>query len=515
MMSRRAFQLWSGLLICVFCGALIALAFVSRRPLCIDSKLVEKIDRISDSGTHTAYRCSLGKRVPYDGKLNQITHEFAQRLMPLERFTDYLGGVSNRITVTLLKSQETYFKIRSHEIYATEDLLDSPGQLEKAVLKIWLRDQVKDSMFENSLAEEVLSDFMWTAAKGKLDIYDPVSRTNLSKASAAYWPEILKSSTELCQTPWWPTKSAAICQALRGQSDSDTQIDFDSLRSLLTQAMNNAYEEVPAQERIAWLQDFAKKLSRFQIPEGVEAKQKNYLQAQQLMKKWIASLHLMNESFGNLFAAELEKRGYHDILVTVRFSALVIFDGVSKENQKLVEKSLLPLEETHFIGYKQDDQMRFASHGVTIPSSEIGSWMADKVILVGCGSPPLQKLEDISAQSERLLFVDLCKPTTHLDVASYLLQDAQAFAGKNKDVNFIEFHLPSLKLAMQKVEASAPQNPNLLVELLKETAVPEGKDKKASILTEALGWQKPTYSATAKAYRSQSAIEAINWYRVN
>jgi hypothetical protein len=417
--------------------------------------------------------------------------------------------------VTLLKSQETYFKIRNHEIYATEDLLDSPGQLEKAILKIWLRDQVKDKTFENSLAEEVLSDFIWTAAKGKLDVYDPISKTNLSKTAAAYWPEILKSSTELCQTPWWPAKSVAICQALRGQNEGDTQIDFDSLRSLLSQAMNNAYEKLPAQSRIEWLQDFARKLPSFQNPEGIETKQKNYLQAQQLMKKWIASLQGMNENFGSLFAAELEKRGYHDIFVTVRFSALVIFDSVGKDIQKMVEKDLLPFEDTHFIGYKQDDQMRFASRGVTIPVSEIGSWTADKVIMIGCGSPQLQKLEEISAQSERLLFVDACRPTAPLDVASYLTQDAQAFAAKNKDVNFIEFHLPSLKLAMQKVESSAPQNPNLLVELLKEASTDDGKDKKASILTEALGWQKPTYSSTAKAYRSQSAIEAINWYRVN
>jgi hypothetical protein len=514
MLSRRTFQFWSGVLISFFCGALIILAYVSRRPLCIDSKIVERIDRISEAGTRTAYRCSLGKHVPYDGSLEQITQRFGQRLMPLERFLEYLGGPSKRVSITLLNSPETYFKVRGQQIYATENLLKAPGQLEKAVLKIWLRDRVRDTHFENSLAEEVLSDFLWASVKGRLDIYDPVNQRNLAQVPPTHWPDVLKNSYELCDSPWWPVKSAPICQVLRGQSGADPQIDFDSLRALLSQAMIDAYEEIPAENKITFLQEFAKNLSGFQDPEGAPVAQRNYLQAQQVMKKWISGLRALNGNFGTLFAGALARHGYHDLLVTVRFNALVIFDSVSKENQGLLEKSLFPLESTRFIGYKNGDQVMFSSQGgVTIPMSEIGSWTADKIIWAGCGSPQTQKLEEMSSKSERLLFLDLCRPVARLDVAPYITADAEAFAAGNKDVNFIEFHLPSLKLAMEKVEAQGASDPNLLVELLKQSS--DGKDKQASFLTEALGWQKPIYSSSIKAYRSQSAIEAINWYRVN
>gem|GEM_PF-6912758 len=513
MLSRRALQMWTGSLIVVFCVAVVAFAYVSRRPLCIDSKLVEKIDRVTENGTHTAYRCALGKHVPYDGKLNQITHDFAQRLMPVERFLDYFGSFQGRVSLTMLKSPETYFKIRDHEIYATEDFLNSPGQLEKAMFKIWLRDQMHDAALENSLSEDVLSDFLWTTVKGRLNIYDPITKFNLDSQPRAMWPEVLKNSAEVCQSPWWPAKSAAICQALRGARDTDSQIDLGSIRPLLTQALNDAYQKIPAADKILWLQSFAKNLGHFQLPEIINSAGHDFSQAQRVVRQWISSLRLMDENFGNLFAQELAAHGFHDVAATVHFQALIIFDQTSKESEKLIEENLQSFEQSHLMGYKKADQIQFSSEGASFPLSDLGLWQADKIVLIGCGSPQLEKLQNLSVQAERLLFIDLCQKKVSLDVAAYLKQDAQLFATKNKEINFIEFHLPSLKLALQKVDMNGQQKEAWIADLLKESS--KEKSKNPSILTEALGWQEPTYHSQIKAYQSQSAIEAINWYRMN
>ena len=513
MSNRHALQMWTGSLIVVFCVAVIAFAYVSRRPLCIDSKLVEKIDRVTESGTHTAYRCALRKHVPYDGKLKKITRNFGQRLVPVERFLEYLGNFHGRISLTLLKSSETYFKIRDHEIYATEELLNSPGQLEKAVMKIWLRDQMQNLALENSLSEEVLSDFLWTTLKGRLDLYDPVTRLNLGQEPLTLWPETLKNSAEVCQSPWWAAKSAVICQALRTTKESDSQIDLDSMRPLLTQSLNSAYKKIPAAQKIAWLQAFAKNLPHFQLPEGAEKTTHDFSQAQRVVGQWISSFRLVDENFGNLFAHELAYHNFHDLTAMVHFSALIIFDQTSKEGQDLVEKDLQSFEQSHLIGYKNGQQVQFSSHGVSVLLEDLGAWQADKIVMISCGSPQIEKLQDLAVQADRLLFVDLCQNKGNLDVVSYLKEDAQTFAARNKNVNFIEFHLPSLKLALQKVDINAAQKNNWIADLLNEN--PKDKTKKVSILTEALGWQEPIYHSQEKAYRSQSAIEAINWYRMN
>jgi hypothetical protein len=512
MLSHRFIQNSTAFLIVVFCATLVLFAYLSRRPLCIDSKLVEKIDRVVESGTHTAYRCSLRKHVAYDGGLNNITQEYAQRLAPVERFIEYLGGFRGRLTITLMKSSEVYFKIQDHQIYATENFLNLPGQLEKTVLKIWLHDQGLAAK-DQSLAEEVLSDLFWAAAEGHLNIEDPFTRLNLDEEPRAQWPEMLRDTVGLCQTPWWLSRSAAICQALRQTKQNPGKIDLGSVRPLLSQSLIETYEQIPAAKKMTWLKALISNLSLMHFPETESRTDKSFSAALRTVRQWMSNFRSFDDHFANRFSQQLELHGFRDLTATVHFQALVIYDQIPEQVQRQVEENLQSLERSHLIGYQSGDQIQFSSRGISVTLGDLGAWQADKVIWLGCGSPALDKLKEYSAQTERLLFVDACHEKQTLNIASYLHADAQNFAAKNKAINFIEFHLPSLQLALQKLELQGNKDNDWIRELLKGSA--EGQPQKSSLLTEVLGWQEPHYHSQEKAYRSQSAIEAIEWYRVN
>ena len=310
-------QWWTGALLFLFMFIVVAFAFVSRKPLCIDSRIVEKIDRTSTDGVAEAYRCALYRHVPFDPNLAEWTHDLGHRLQKLERDLEWLGGLHQKVTISIRSDMPSYFSIVDHHIYLSESVLRAKGQLEKALLKIWFRERAR-GIFPRSLEEESLTDILYFSLRGDLNIEDPKTGLELGQDINARWPRVLTSIKGYCHGLWTDVEHLSLCERLVDEDEVRADIYMPSLRPLITQSLIGALSKLSAQERHDWLVEWTTGLEQFRptSPGQLQDKVMNFQDAEKELKDWIGltkSLAQKSEATKKIswyFEEELKNRGF-------------------------------------------------------------------------------------------------------------------------------------------------------------------------------------------------------------
>ena len=99
----KPIEWWTSVLALVLVIFMSLFAFVARRPLCIDSRTVEKIDvQISSDKQVSIFRCSTLRRVDYHPRVVKIINEINRRLPILERSLVLLGNFQRDIQMNIV-----------------------------------------------------------------------------------------------------------------------------------------------------------------------------------------------------------------------------------------------------------------------------------------------------------------------------------------------------------------------------------------------------------------------------
>lgn len=133
---------------------IMALQVALKKPLCIDSTIVYKIDNIEAENTETVYSCNQFKRVPFSVFFYDHLNNLQSRLLRLEIILDQIS-ISGRVTIAIDHVKNAGIRELRNGIQISADLLDT-NQLEKKLLQFVLKNRLNLS---DDIILETLADF--------------------------------------------------------------------------------------------------------------------------------------------------------------------------------------------------------------------------------------------------------------------------------------------------------------------------------------------------------------------
>lgn len=507
MFRIRNLQWWTGVLLFTLMVLIVVFAYLARKPLCIDSKLVERIDRISEKGTSTAFRCNRRKHVPFDQELAVQVQDLGKRLQTLERYFEWLGPMRSRINLTIIAGSGGYFRLQDHEIFLSESIFKSQGQLEKAILRVWFRERAPLQLQAQLLVEETMTDFLYFTLIGDLDLQDPRSGLKVSQDLEAKWPRVLANLKGYCKSVWSSMDHSRICDDIENYAVEE--IPVQSLRPLLTQTLIESYQGLEPKERFGFLKGLADSLPSLDFHEqnfGMtirEHPQQSFQVAISQVENWNYFLSEMKsrvpyaQKLSALNEINLKRRGFDGTSPQSELDVLIFTGHLSNVQKQKIRKQV----ESHperLIGFESEKHIQLSFLAEPLDKRILGSIHANTGILIHCGPLELNKLDELSKKVQRLLYVRTCGDQD-VKLSGFLEKGIIAFAQQNPDLKFAQLHLPSLMMAVRKLPGLNPFQ--LIHENKKETL-------------KILGWKDPEYDQNLKAYRAQSAIEFVDWYRL-
>lgn len=488
-------------IIVCFCVLTLALVYLTRRPLCIDSKVVERIDRVNNQNQEIAYKCSFNRHVPFSPYLMESLPSLNRRLATIEKFLESMAPFRRRIHLHVFQDRPLVYLVDANQIYIGEDLVMADGHLERAIIKSWIRDYRNSKQKKSDLFEEVMADLILFAATGKVDISD--NQLSLrTKLNGSQWPQVVKSEHAYCQSPWRLSEHIEPC-ARQDRVSAIVAASF-SVRPMLSSAAIEAYQNLKLSQQFIFLQNLRDKLRLQQIDVERDSADVNPLAlATNEIKKAVSELKNMSESLTINTHLELMKLGFSHKVKDIAFDLLV----VSQEKLNPKSKILSQLSHTS-VNNKKAKIAIFDGHGLwllpaknPIVMSDFENIYSDKMILEQCGDFTFEYIMDFERITKKLVVVDACvkKDRSYL---SYLNEGIEGFARDNKDVDFIQFHLPSLSMKREKIARAEK-----VMELIQ-------KRDMTSPTFQSLGWQELKWSDRLSAYHPRAYVDAIEWFRV-
>ena len=247
------FERWLVSLATGFFVALMALMISAKKPLCIDSRIVDKIDRITAEQTETVYRCSLSNPTLYSRYFDENKDILETRIENVAVFLRNIEPYKKNLQLRINEVQPIIFTINDHQIEIGSQLLASPLHFERALMKVWLQERLKKDLHSQQLFIEVAADFLMFAANGSLEIEDPILKIK-TKIGGARWPQVLKSRDGYCESPWKASEHYAECAQIKNADSLNADLLLSlSLRPLMSSVWIKSYTELNFKEKSRFL----------------------------------------------------------------------------------------------------------------------------------------------------------------------------------------------------------------------------------------------------------------------
>ncbi|WP_291515833.1 hypothetical protein [Bdellovibrio sp. ArHS] len=492
---------------------------MTKRPICIDSKVVERIDRLTEASTESIYRCALNKNVPFSAYFSEQAKDLNYRVQQMERLLESMEPFYKKVQITILEDRPYLYRVQGHQIYLGAKLLEAPGHLEKALAKIWYRERNEALFAQQILMEEVITDFIVYLLDGDLNVGDPQTKIKTALRKVR-WPFVIKSVQGYCESPWKQSEHFAACLDQKEDLAVDHQVVELSLRPLLVVSWVNSYKALSARERFNFVQSLPRLLRTEHQPAlpliGMHRlaamEETTLLKAAEAMKNvnsFVTTSQAMKDSethrvFAANFTNELRTHGFQEAFAEATFDLLFV------SREPLTEKAAIF---THFmkiakaspkiqIALRDQENLWMLPSRFPIPLKSFGQLKANRTVVEKCGGYNFSYVMDYANITEKLLVVDHCDVKREIQYSRFLKEGAEGFGAQNKGIAFVQFHLPSL--LMKKSELEQVTN---VIEFIQRRDVENPSFK-------SLGWREVHWSEQANAYKPKAFVDAIEWFRI-
>lgn len=144
----------SFLLLSIILGAQVGL----KKPLCISSKIVNKIDILEAHKISTIYNCTENRKTTYSDYFFKNSQDIEGQLMSLERILQAFD-IMQPISIQIDLQQKKAFQKKIEGLHLGEDFLQSRA-FEKAIFQYLLENKlgIQDQIFYETLADFYISD---------------------------------------------------------------------------------------------------------------------------------------------------------------------------------------------------------------------------------------------------------------------------------------------------------------------------------------------------------------------
>ncbi len=503
------------------CFGLLSLFVVqmTRRPLCIESKVVERIDRLGPQSTDTIYRCAVNRETAYSTYFGEQSRDLTYRIQKTERLLESFEPFRKKVQLTIFPDRPYLYRVQGQHIFIGQKMLEAPGHLEKALAKVWYHER-NDSLFvQQDLMEEVFTDFLVYLDLGDLDIGDPDTRlkTALRKVK---WPFVLKSVAAYCDSPWKQSEHFALCQnKAEAAHELNQQVVEMSLRPLLVTSWVNAYRQLTMKERFEFTQNLPQLLRAdhsepLPIVGSAEAMMSDtaLMKAAEAIKNvnlFVSKTNAIKDSethrlFLANFTNELRMNGFHDAFAEASFDVLYVAQEELNEKSKVLQQfmKIAKAQPKLQMAVRDGTNLWMLPSRYPVPVKSFGQIKSVRTVVEKCGGYNFSYVMDYAEETEKLLVVDHCDAKKEILYSRYLSEGAEGFGAQNKGTAFVQFHLPSL--LMKKAELEQVSN---VFEFIQKRDVESAPFK-------SLGWREVHWSEQANAYQPKAFVDAIEWFRV-
>lgn len=497
----------------------LTVLYATRKPLCIESRVVEKIDRWTSKGIETAYRCSLSKAVPYSQWMQDNLDQLSRRLQETERVLENMQAFHKRLNLVVLSDRPNVFRFQGDTLYIGEAVLKNEGHLERGLIKAWYREKNQNLFFTQRLVEESFADLILYMQKGELQIGDPIGANSID-LSEIRWPQIIKVPEEYCESVWRMSEHTSLCHnlTLSHKTEISSEIAELALRPLVSTAMIKAYSDLSLKDRYRFSKLVPRILSDADLGKDLVGVDPNrYMGVTALTQastslrqfhRYLTEAELFKSStlfrdFVALLANQLKQTGYEDAFAEANFdlvfSTKKTLDGNSSEVASF--RDLAKKHPNLQIAIHDSQNLWMMPSKFPVPLSAFGKVKANRMIVETCGPFDFNFVLGFARQTEKLLIVDDCDSKRLKFYSAYISDGAEGFGEQNKGVAFVQFHLPSL--AMKKASLGKVQNVFDLI----------SRRELSNPVFQSLGWQEVKYSTSAEAYYPKAFVDAIEWFR--
>lgn len=419
---------------------------------CLNSSVVRKINIMNSE----LYSCEVSRsrsKISLDPEFTRAFVKIERDIREFEIFKDQISNLSTpdqTITITLNKPY-TYTN-ENNLITMGQDLFLNEGYFKRALVQAWLNQILSKHIKENKVLFEILSDNFMSLIWGDLELVDPILNKKIDLTSNANWLNDVLGEQTLCDSPWRPIDRLDLCEDLRENSFNNTvkikyfnELSLWSLRPLVVKKFWSYYKNLSPVKRINFIQNWYEYIAHLddsfeKFPIQIDLETLPIVTSYTIKKLYNNSVPPVELQL-DLFV-ELKKQDFdpHDFWNLIKFA---------KNNPKVnillrSENNLiiLPSLQKMIVGY-------FHAH-------------AKKQILISCKKPTFKEISNQKPKDDRLLFIEKCGPK-ELFLSSYenskldLDLAMKTFAEQNTDSNYMLFHIPSLKMAinLSKINANS------------------------------------------------------------
>jgi hypothetical protein len=469
-------RIWTGLLTTGFCIAIVAFAFVSRKPFCIDSTIVEKVDVLTSEGTERAYSCDVRKHLPYSKTVADLIPILQGKLRILESWLHFYSPQKIRASITVLDDQQLYFRVHGSEIFLSEEFLKKESFIERAVFKSIIRTTADASVLNDSLVEEVLIDLLYQVVTGKRALNETKVR----------WPGVLALESEYCKSDWKIGEHFQACS--KGHFPGGHLV----LRALLSFALSQSLEKLSPEELYRFSHSVLQDLPQIRMNEWIPGKtleshaQQGYYESvvrvQNIVLSFQKSKGISAEAqrvFDEL-GIQLKILGFREEVESSFLDLVILKEVVSKGELEIFSKLAQDLPESS-LAIQTPTEIYLLPSMTPLTRGTFGELRSHRSVWYRCGLPDWKEIESSMTSYHRVLVIDSCKQET-VDLGPYLKQGVQNFALSNPDIGFISIHVPSFMHSLKRNE-----NP--------------------------FRWDLAEFDKSTRAFKSLNPIQSVDWFR--
>lgn len=496
----------------------VGLVLILKKPLCIDSTVVQKLDRITAEGgvtkTETAFSCHLSRDVNYSSELESYT---SRLVAPLEKTTALLNSIKpfkQRLQVSIREDRPLMFQVNNNKINIGSSFVNIDYHLNRAVIKSWIAENKNSMKLDTTLFDESLTDFILYVLTGKVELEDPSDKIR-TKLGSVKWPQVIKSAKGYCMSAWKYAEHAENCVNDFEDKNSDAEAAVYSLRPLLTSSIVGSYNELSMKQKSHLIQSLPTILANMNLGSEkiIESMlvDSNPLHNGMLNINKFTDLILSStlETRGSIYqlytgiTQHLQQYGVTDTFAEAYFDYMIEFNGKLSDQSpfyKGLAQAAVNNPEVQ-VAVKDQSSIWILPSKTALPIKVFNQIQARQIVFMGCDNPKNNHVEQFFQKAEKLMLVNECDQMVDYKFDSLFRNGIKAFIGKNHKFNFVQLHVPSLEMIRNDLAPS--QN---FFELVKNRDISRKEFK-------TLGWSKIQWKNDLHAYRPEAVIDAIEYFR--
>lgn len=483
---------------------LFLLAYLNRKPICIEATLLSEMEWVEANGQSSfVYSCEANVETRFSKVFFEKLAEIQRRIVPFERLLKGHFKPIHPIRLVIHEGPSDQLKVSSDVIVMNQSLFfERSWLLEKAFVKAWLQ-QFQKGHGLGLLRLEVLTHLLvWN-----LGIREKVMQS--WEPLLGQWPQFATSWSGYCQSPVRDIAYLPLCMSPSLTKNAEAFTPF-STNFWLGQKLWQSFQVLSVAEQL----EFFKKIDR--LVETLSDSEELPLSEMSLTE-----LDGYSRSEADVWRHALEQIGFRDwgwnfvSKVTGDLDAysnslaradLYIQKNTAWTSEELLQLQQFALEETDYRLVAENDEGLWTFPWLTPVKSEALPYLkTQNLILVTCRLPTVEELLENQKRSDKIIVVQTCDENPPALIYSGLLhRGLQFFSLDNKDAKFVVINLEALRFLVDRDSSLLKKS------LFFDLQVPEKKNN----LAQWAGWTSALWNSKYRAYEVQATIDVVEWFKL-